>query len=240
MMLTTDFQYIIRQKKETKTMCPNIPDYFLRSIDLARMPNDHIFRETKAFFSVLTVVLLSSRCNDTIFILSRSGGVWGKRHLRSNRVTGQKKSMANSEEIKWWAITSARLLPRTVQRRHPSLSQGMNTSYLVFPAHELFSDLSTLIDKPDEGTGSDRKNDEDFLPRESKRWEGCRVLSAEKNFYLMLKNITATYTTLPQSIYHIHHISSRKIKWRDIASGLESCEYSESSQSLANMLLNIL
>jgi len=141
------FQYIIRQKGETKTSA-NIADYFLQAIDLARMPNDHIFRETKAVLSVLAVVLFSSRYNDAIFILSRSDGVWGKRHLRSSRVTGQKKSMANSEEIKWWAITSARLLPRTVQGRLPGLSQGMNASYLVFPA-QLSSDPSTLIDKPD-------------------------------------------------------------------------------------------
>jgi len=140
------FQYIIRQKGETKTSA-NIARLFLTS-DRSRTNAERSYLPGNKDCPLRSVVLFSSRYNDAIFILSRSGGVWGKRHLRSSRVTGQKKSMANSEEIKWWAITSARLLPRTVQGRLPGLSQGMNASYLVFPA-QLSSDPSTLIDKPD-------------------------------------------------------------------------------------------
>lgn len=130
----------------------------------------------------------------------------------------QKRSMENGKEIKWWAITSAKLIrctEYTGKDSVPGWSLGTHIpSVLVFSAaRELFSNPSTLIDNPVERTDLDRTTDEDFLPRET-GFCGESLCSEERNnFYLMLKNVLQDITF---SRYIIHYISSRthKKNWK--------------------------
>lgn len=124
-----------------------------------------------------------------------------------------KRSMENSKEIKWWTITSIKLIRCiwcTGEDSIPGRSLGMRIpSVLIFSAaRELFSNPSTLIDNQVERADLDRTTDEDFLPRGTGFCGGSLCNGERNNFYLRLKNILQDIASSAR--YIIHYISSHK------------------------------
>lgn len=188
-----------------------------------------ISRKTKTFFLAIVISLFRAARARSLFYHIQGRTPEGNVIFRVVNAE-QKRSMENGKEIKWRAITSAKLIRCTKCTREdiPGWSLGTHIpSVLVFSAaRELFSNPSTLIDNPVERADLDRATDEDFLPRGTGFCGGSLCSGERNNFYLMLKNvlqdIAPSRYIISRSIIFLLTRSSEEISYLD-----ESADYIE-------------